>query len=173
MKSLLLTLLIFISTLTYSQDSVNIVLTDVYPQTLIIDNMVKGVIFTVEQAQKIDNDYDLFNVMDSIVSEYGISDSITIAIIDSQGKQITNLKTQLKNSDSLLLNRNFVIKELNDKIELDRVEIDLLHQKEESYIKENKELRKALRKERIKKVVAYVTSGVAIVGIVILSIITK
>lgn len=188
---LLLTLASFIS---YGQDSidvqppvvdtvkedynyVSVKLDSLYPQPLVVDVEVIGVLFTVEQAQKIDNDYELFSVMDSIITQYGVNDSITIGVINAQGKkisslelQVENLRTTIKNNEEMLANRDVVIGELKDKIDLQEAQIKLYQQKETSFENEIADFKKEVKKQKRQKIFGFIGTGTMTIGIIVLSV---
>lgn len=186
MKNFITVLLLMLASfIGYSQDtttvnSVTVKLDTIYPQPLISNGKVIGILFTENQAQKIDNDYELFSLMDSIITQYGLTDSITVGVIDAQGKKITQLELQIDNykvmlndKDNMINNRNSVISELKRKIELQEEQIKLQQDKEASYEEERKVLKREIRKQKTQKIVGFITTGMVAVGIVVISILTK
>ena len=163
--------------LTSTSISAQIDSTHTYPYKYIEDGKVIGVLFTVEQAQKIDNDYELFTLMDSVIKEYGLTDKVTIGVMDALNNKIVvleltidNLNKMLLEKDSIISNRNEVIEAMKKKIDLSEKEIDTYKEKELSHESEKKELKKEIRKQKIQKVVGFVASGIVTVGIVILTL---
>ncbi len=156
---------------------VSVKIDSLYPQPILVGDSVIGVLFTVEQARQIDNDYELFSLMDSIISQYGVNDSITIGIIDAQGKKISSLQLQVDNYEKMLNdkeimldNRDDVIAELRTKVKFQEGQLELRKEKEESYKGQIKDLKKDVRRQKIQKIVGYIATGVLAVGIVILSV---
>lgn len=145
-----------------------VVLDTIFPQPYYVNGEMIGVLFTIEQARKIDNDYELFYLMDSIISEYGINDSLTIGIMNAQGEKIKNLEMQVSNCDSLLNNRGSLIRELKTKLTLYDEEIKIMKEKEESYIEETKALKKEVKKQKRQKIIGYIVSGVIIVLVILI-----
>jgi len=151
----------------------------IYPQALLSDNgEVLGIVFTIEQAQKIDNDYELFSLMDSIIKQHGLTDSITIGVIDAQNKKITQLELQIENYEELLMsskdmlsNRNSVIDELNSKVKIMQEQIELYKEIDVSHTNEKKLLMKEIRKHKAQKIIGFITTGLLAVGVVIVSVI--
>jgi len=161
----------------YTQDITDVVDTNpseevvddtIYPQPYYENGEIIGVIFTLEQARKIDNDYELFYLMDSIVSQYGINDSITIGIMNAQGEKIKNLEMQIENCDTLLNNRGHVINELKNKLSIYDDEINVMKKKEKSYIEETKALKKEVKKQKRQKIIGYIVSGGIIVLVILI-----
>lgn len=186
-----LLLLMTVALISYSQDSTKVInnndsiigtciIDTIYPQLLKVDGKVIGVLFTIEQAQKIDNDYEMYSLMDSIVKEYGLNDSITVGIIDAQGKKITslelqvdNMKTMLKNKDAMLDNRDTTITEFKRKIDLYNAEIVLRNEREYSYKEEVNALKKEVKKQKRQKVIGFITTGLGVAGVIILGSLVK
>lgn len=188
-------LLVLASFVSYSQDStvvqpsvdtnsvqldsnyVTVQLDSLYPQPLVVDGKVIGVLFTVEQAQKIDNDYELFSLMDSIITQYGVNDSITVGVINAQGKKIASLELQVENykkmlddKENMLTNRDLVIKELKQKVDMQEAQIKLYQEKEVSFENEISDLKKEVRRQKRQKIIGFVTTGLGATGIIILGI---
>lgn len=188
-------LLVLASFVSYSQDStvvqlpvdtnlvqldsnyVTVQLDSLYPQPLVVDGKVIGVLFTVEQAQKIDNDYELFSLMDSIITQYGVNDSITVGVINVQGKKIASLELQVENykkmledKENMLTNRDLVIKELKQKVDMQEAQIKLYQEKEVSFENEISDLKKEVRRQKRQKIIGFVTTGIGATGIIILGI---
>jgi len=171
----------------YSQDTTNLlnsttqntleIDTTLLPQPYYYDGIIIGVLFSVEQAQKIDNDYEMYTLMDSIIRQYGLNDSITIGIINEQGKKIAtlevkvdNLEEMINDKESMIGNRDEVINELMDKVELQNRQIKLFKEKENSYEEEKKALEKEVRRQKRQKILGFIATTATTVGIVILSV---
>jgi uncharacterized protein (DUF3084 family) len=187
-------LLVLASFVSYGQDStevqppvvdtvqadsnyVSVKLDSLYPQPLVVDGEVIGVLFTVEQAQQIDNDYELFSLMDSIITQYGVNDSITVGVINAQGKKIASLEMQVENlnktianNEEMLSNRDVVIGELKDKIYLQEAQIKLYQQKETSFENEIADLKKEVKKQKRQKIFGFIGTGTMTIGIIVLSV---
>ena len=142
MKTLLTIIFSLIALLSFSQE---------YPKIETDANGQKVVIFTLEQAQKIDNDLEILDLLDRNKIQ---CDSLNIArlrIIDSQNlkivlleKSIEEIRAQSSDKDLLLSNKDQQIKTLEESVKI---------QEEQKCIK-NKQiegLQDDLKKEKKKK----------------------
>jgi hypothetical protein len=128
-----------------------VALSQEYPKIETDEKGQKIVIFTLEQAQKIDNDLEILDLLDRNKIQ---CDSLNIArlrIIDSQNskivlleKSISELKAQSSDKDLLLANKDEQIKNLEESVKI---------QEEQKCIKQKQieGLQGDLKKEKKKK----------------------
>ncbi len=128
-----------------------VALSQEYPKIETDEKGQKIVIFTLEQAQKIDNDLEILDLLDRNKIQ---CDSLNIArlrIIDSQNskivlleKSISELKAQSSDKDLLLVNKDEQIKNLEESVKI---------QEEQKCIKQKQieGLQSDLKKEKKKK----------------------
>jgi hypothetical protein len=128
-----------------------VALSQEYPKIETDERGQKIVIFTLEQAQKIDNDLEILDLLDRNKIQ---CDSLNIArlrIIDSQNskivlleKSISELKAQSSDKDLLLANKDEQIKNLEESVKI---------QEEQKCIKQKQieGLQSDLKKEKKKK----------------------
>ena len=142
MKTLLTIIFSLVALLSFSQE---------YPKIETDANGQKVVIFTLEQAQKIDNDLEILDLLDRNKIQ---CDSLNIArlrIIDSQNlkivlleKSIDEIEAQSSDKDLLLSNKDQQIKNLEESVKI---------QEEQKCIKQLQidGLKDDLKKEKTKK----------------------
>ena len=118
------------------------------PRYLIGENDSKkdtlGIVITIKQAQKIDNDYDLLTLYKGMRTDCDSSVAFLIQVVDNYKKlevvaqerfkadsisildgksQIDNLKVQIGVKDALVANRDSVIVDKNAMIDINKLEI--------------------------------------------------
>lgn len=132
---------------------------------------VVGVIISLEQAQKIDNDYEVFTQMEKLIKEYNLSDSITISIVNVQNEKIALLEAKIDNNKHIITEKDSLITNLNKTI--DTYIRDIMLYKELDTVNKNeiKTLKDENRKNRRQKIAAFVTSGILAVAIIVVSIV--
>ena len=143
MKYILTTIILFFGALSYAQPNVED--NNIFPKYAVDTASGRmGIMFSIQQAQKIDNDYDLLSLLekqkigcDTVIKSYRIavmdldkvvaSQDIKIEQLDSlntaNNELINNLKEQIRNyitdkikCDSLVGNKDAEIKLLNKQI---------------------------------------------------------
>lgn len=135
-------MLVLISFLSYSQE---------YPKIELNQKGEKVMIFTIDQAQKIDNDLEILSLLEKSKIQCDSLNISYIRVIDSQNHQIvlfensvSELKLQIKDKDSQIDNLSAQMKNLEESNKLC----------DEQKVVKDKQidgLRKDLKKEKIKK----------------------
>jgi hypothetical protein len=142
MKIILSIMLVITSFLSYSQE---------YPKIELNQKGEKVVIFTLSQAQKIDNDLEILNILEKSKIQCDSLNVSYIKIVDAQNHQIvlfekslSELKLQINDKDSQIDNLSTQIKNLEESNKI----CD-----EQKCIKDKQMdgLKKDLQKEKIKK----------------------
>lgn len=129
------------------------------------------VIFTIEEAQKINNMYDMTTVLQDIITEYGIMDDINIDITNLCGKTIKTYKLKIDNLTNELNTRKQEVKVLNEYLDnLESEVINLEDQKELYKDEKDKWEERAKKLEREKKTII-VTSATILTIIIIIALI--
>jgi gamma-glutamylcyclotransferase (GGCT)/AIG2-like uncharacterized protein YtfP len=143
---------------------------DEYPSYVKKDGEIIGVIFTVEQAQKIDSYIELLdlfkklNIQDSKIEEFYIS------IINDQNEKILTYELKVDEFKSKLIDKEMIIKELEYQISKQKefnIKTEEQRQNDTEIIEE---LKKELTKEKTKKIVGISTSttiGAALLALTI------
>lgn len=113
MKSVLtfiLTCLLSVSAFCQAKDTVD------YPQFYVVNGDTVGVILTIEQVQKIDNDLEIKNLLEQSLIDCDSLSSQYIVVIDKLEQRVAIL--EVKNNELLLATKQqeSIIKQLNDKI---------------------------------------------------------
>ena len=142
MKIVLSIMLVLISFLSYSQE---------YPKIELNQRGEKVVVFTLSQAQKIDNDLEILSLLEKSKIQCDSLNLSYIRVIDSQNHQIvlfeksvSELKSHIRDKDSQIDNLSTQIKNLEESNKI----CD-----EQKCIKDKQisGLKKDLKKEKIKK----------------------
>jgi len=162
MRKYLLIVMVLISSIIYSQSE--------YPKPYIVDGDTVGMIITLEQAQEIDNNFELLKLYEDLSFSYDKGDTVYLEVIGSMEEQIYVMKIEIETLKSVSSDKDSVIQMLKD-------QISLYKDNEEKYDQEiaNKDLiidekDKQLRKNKIKMIFGGIGGGVAIIGLTILLI---
>src|ERR1035437_1485898 len=143
MKRLIFILIMTISSFMYSQDS-----TITYPHYL-IENGKKTVVFTLEQAQKIDNNQQILAHFKALGIDIDAVDSACIKVVDTQGKEITGLKLEITKLKSLDADKDTEAANLKAQIVEYKVKDDLnkteLGAQKQTITEKDKQIRKQKR----------------------------
>lgn len=142
MKKLLIILsFIFVSTVAFSAEND-------YPKYLVSGKDTIGVVFTLKQAQQIDNDYDLLDILTKMKFECDSLQKYWVQINDENGKLISLFKLKTSQQDSLIEVKNGKIENLNQqikahlKMEKDlQDQIDIKNQQVKNLTKDNRKLK--------------------------------
>ncbi len=160
MRNILLLVVMFISTALFAQD---------YP---IISNENGKVLvtFTLEQAQKIDNDLQMLKMFQKMNVDLNRSDSVYIEVIDSQNNLIAGLGLEISALESLLSSNNALIDNLKSQISEYKAKDDICKAqhtlKDSIIIEKNKEIKK-LKRQKMLGFVGYSTAIAILILIII------
>lgn len=155
-KIIILLISIFLINFAYSSDLD-------FPKYLTSGKDTIGVIFTVKQAQQIDNDYELLDILTKMKIECDSLSKYWIQVNDEKGKLISLFKLKIQQNDSLISIKDEKIENLNQQIKS--------HIKNEKDMQEQLDIRleqisnfkKDNRKLKIKSILGWTgtTTGVA------------
>lgn len=162
MKKLLTVILTIFSLMSFSQIE--------YPRIETDSLGRKVVVMTIEQAQKIDNNFEIIALLTRQGSECDSLNMAYLKVIDNQGRQISlleldvkKLKEQITDKDSQIVNlqTRLANKEKENKLcedqkINDKAEIDLL--------------KKEVKKQKAQKVIGFIVGVAGVIGGVLLII---
>lgn len=124
-RILILILAMIISNISISQTQSQLMPESSYPQYYIENGDTIGVIFTVEQAQKVDNDLELLSLLekkgiscDSLVKSY-------IVVVDNYGKQVAILESSNISLEKITTDQKSMISNLKSQISNYKKDIEL------------------------------------------------
>jgi predicted RNase H-like nuclease (RuvC/YqgF family) len=138
-----------------------------FPKLYVVNGDTIGVIFSIQQAQKIDNDYELLRLLKQAKAMSDKTDSAYIVIVDNFGKQVAEYKLKVSTLESLVSTQNEQIKNLKDQIEKYQRDSFLANEqslRKDTIINNNK---KEIRKLKTQKFLGFTFSG-GLIGIIIL-----
>ncbi len=124
----------------------------VKPHYYVVDNDTLGVVFTVEQAQKIDNDLDLLKLYEQLSGNYDKSGTQYIVIVDNMNKQIGILKVEIDGYKKVIMDKDVIIADLKTIVENDKLVKEKYEREVKNAHTENDNLKKQLRKSFWQKV---------------------
>jgi predicted RNase H-like nuclease (RuvC/YqgF family) len=138
-----------------------------FPKLYVVKGDTVGVIFSIQQAQKVDNDYELLRLLKQAKVMSDRTDSVYIMIVDNFGKQVVEYKLKVSTLESLVSTQNEQIKNLKDQIEKYQRDSFLANEqslRKDTIINNNK---KEIRKLKTQKFLGFTFSG-GLIGIIIL-----
>ncbi len=143
-----------------------------YPQSYIKDGKTY-VVFTLEQAQKIDNDYDLLYLLRQSKAQYETLDSANIIVINNLGIQIAELKLKINTLNGVIQNREAQILNLKSQItkyEDDKILADKQSKAKDIIISNNG---KQIKKLKRQKFLGFTVGGGGLVSVIVLLLLKK
>lgn len=160
MKKILLILMLLLSFSGFAQNNS-------YPK-YITDGDTLRVVFTIEQAQKIDNDLELLSMYKNASVNYDSVSNAYILVIDNMNNQIATLKLALNTSEVINENNTSLIRNLKGQIT--NYEQDLILAKQQS---DNKDIiitnqKKEIKKQKTQKIIGFISAVGIAVGLIIL-----
>lgn len=156
MKKIFITLFIFLSYLTcVGQDIEN------FPKYFVLEGDTVGVILTIEQAQKIDNDIEILRLLETLSLECDSLDTYYIKIINGLEDVIViyELKTQNLNQQDSLKNQEII--KLKELISLREKQLVLSDDQKKNDSIIIKSLKKDITKLKTKNVIT-LTTGILV-----------
>jgi len=128
-----------------------------FPQWFIVEGDTTGIIFSLKQAQKIDNDLE----MKSLLEKKGFACDSTllkyIKTVDEKTAFISMLDLQIKNLEDLIKDKNLSIENLNARIS--NLNLDLIYSGNQMMKKDNIIVNKDLQINGLKVQKAWAISG--------------
>lgn len=101
-------MMLFISGLMYSQGG------DKTPRYLVIEKDTVGVVISIEDAQKLDNDGEILKLYKQMMVSYGNMDNGYLVIVDNLQKQIGFLNIKLSEKDGIIGDKDKMITDLKN-----------------------------------------------------------
>jgi len=164
MNKLILTLILTISSfLSFSQ-------TIDYPRIETDSLGRKVVIMTIEQAQKVDNNLEIINLLTKQGTECDSLNTAYLKVIDKQGKQISLLELDVKTLKEQINDKDIQIKNLQTQLKNETESNKLCDDQKKLKDEEIKLLKREVRRQKMQKVVGFIVGGVGVVGGVFLAI---
>jgi hypothetical protein len=141
----------------------------IYPK-MIRNNDKTYVIFTLEQAKKIDNNSELLTLVQGVIDNANLSDAVWIKIVDGLKEEIVLLEEEISIKDIKLNKQDEKISNLLEQISKLENENKLLieiNNNTQSIIEEKDAI---IRKNKIQKITGFSIGSVSIIAVVVLSI---
>jgi len=163
MKKILITMMLVLSSvLAFSQ-------TD-YPRIETDSLGKKLVVMTIEQAQKIDNNLEILQLMEKAQLECDSLNMSYIRVIDNQGKQISLLELDIKHLKEQLNSKDEQITNLQTRLSNSETTNKLCEEQKLNYEKQVDILKDEVRKQKNHKIVGFIVGGVGTLGGILLAI---
>jgi hypothetical protein len=153
MKKLLIIPILLLSLLSFSQD---------YPRIELNDKGQKVVVFTLEQAQKIDNDLEVYSLLKVARIKCDSLNLSYVKVIDEQRNQIVLLKSINDQDNKQLIDKDKQIKNLTDQNTNLEKNVKLCDDQKDNDQKEIDGLKKDIKKTKWKSL-----GGGFLVGVVV------
>lgn len=144
-----------------------------YPQYIIKNGDTVGVMITVAQAQKVDSDYDLLNLLKKSKLQFDRADSASVIVINNLGQQVAELKLKITAMEDLDRTKDNQISNLKEQITkyerdsfLSAQQIALKDEMIGNYKKENIKL-------KTQKIIGFTIGGGGLLAAIILFVIKR
>jgi hypothetical protein len=170
MKSLLLLILSFFSVVGYSNSIDSIIDVKNLPQYLIWGGDTIGVVLTIEQLQKLDNQTDLVNLLEVMSVKCDDVNSKYVMVINKLEQKIAIQEIKIENLEDQNIIRDDVILNLKKQVQNREESIAFCDQQRINDSEIIDGLKKDLRKLRMKNMVGWMTTGVGMMTAVVLAI---
>jgi len=138
---------------------------DGYPKYLMNGKDTVGVVISVEQARKIDNDYDLIVLLKKYKSQCDSTQAAYVSVVDQLNNQIALLNVKISDMDSIKSTQKSMIDNLNQQINAYKSVINIGNQQA---AKQNEIITNLTSENKKLKVQKYLGGGLAVVIITFL-----
>ena len=162
MKKMIITMMFVLSSvLAFSQD---------YPRIETDSLRKKVVVMTIEQAQKIDNNLEILQLMEKAQLECDSLNLSYIRVIDNQGKQISLLELDIKHLKEQLNSKDEQITNLQTRLSNSETANKLCEEQKLNYEKQVDILKDEVRKQKNHKIIGFIVGGAGTLGGILLAI---
>ena len=146
---------------------------NIYPSYYVKNGDTLGIIISIKQAQKIDNDYDLLSLLKQSKTKQNELDSSYILVIDNYNKEVAELKLKISDIDSVNIDKNEQISNL--KLQIDEYQKNQQLANQQLILKDDiiKEYKIQTLKLRIQKYIGFSVGGISIVTTVLVFLLKK
>ena len=163
MKKLLITMMLVLSSvLAFSQTDYPRIETDSLGQ--------KVVVMTIEQAQKIDNNLEILQLMEKAQLQCDSLNMSYIKVIDNQGKQISLLELDIKHLKEQVNSKDEQITNLQKRLSNSEDTNKLCEEQKLNHEKQVDILNDEIRRQKTHKVVGFIVGGIGTIGGILLAI---
>ena len=163
MKKILITMMLVLSSvLAFSQ-------TD-YPRIETDSLGKKFVVMTIEQAQKIDNNLEILQLMEKAQLECDSLNMSYIRVIDNQGKQISLLGLDIKHLKEQINSKDEQITNLQTRLSNSETTNKLCEEQKLNYEKQVDILKDEVRKQKTHKIIGFIVGGAGTLGGILLAV---
>jgi hypothetical protein len=158
MKSLLLTLgLILTVMLGFSQTS--FVKSDL-PQYYVQNSDTIGILLTIEQVQKLDNNTELLGLFEKLSIKCDSLDTYYVGVINNMNDKITILNYKVTKQDEAMKKQDDMVKDLKSQVANAIFRLELCEQQRNNDSTIIKGLKQDLTKAKVKGIAGWTTTGV-------------
>lgn len=162
MKKMIITMMFVLSSvLAFSQD---------YPRIETDSLGKKVVVMTIEQAQKIDNNLEILQLMERAQLECDSLNLSYIRVIDNQGKQISLLELDIKHLKEQLNSKDEQITNLQTRLSNSETANKLCEEQKLNYEKQVDILKDEVRKQKNHKIIGFIVGGAGTLGGILLAV---
>lgn len=159
MKRLLLALgLILTSMLGFSQTPF---VKEDLPQYYVQNGDTIGILLTIEQVQKLDNNSELLGLFEKLSIKCDSLDTYYVGVINKMNDKITILNLKVTKQDEAMKKQDDMVKDLKSKVANALLRLDLCEQQISNDSLIIKGLKQDLTRSRVKNIVGWSTTGVA------------
>ena len=141
---------------------------DDFPQYVIKNEKTIGIIFTVEQVQKIDSDLELLKLFKQLSFESKSIEEYYVTIVNDQNSKIIILETTINELKSKSNDKDKIIEDLRNQVSKWKKANELSNEEIQNNQIIIEELKSDINKEKTKKIIGITTSST--IGAVLLAL---
>lgn len=168
MRKLFLILLILISTTSlFAQSATLDTMNKSYPQFMISNNDT-FVVFTLQQAQKIDNDYELLELLERSKTSCDSTITYYISVINEYGKTVALLETKIQSLEKINSDQKYKIGNLKQQISNYKIDLMKANQQIDLQSKIISNQEKRVKSLKLQKTLGWIGTGVFFIATSIL-----
>lgn len=158
MKKLLLTLCLILTAMVgFSQSSF---IKEDLPQYFVQNEDTIGILLTIEQVQKLDNNSELLGLFEKLSIKCDSLDTYYVGVINKLNDKITILNLKVSKQDESMKKQDDMVKDLKLQVDNTLLQLDLYEQQMSNDSLIIKGLKKDLNKSKWKNVAGWTTTGV-------------
>ena len=166
-KYILIICLLFISLLSFSQKSNN------YPRFFVENGDTIGIIISIEQAQKIDSDIELFTLFDKMRDNYDSTIEYYVIVTNQYEEKIASMSSKISKLEDIESRQKSMIDNL--KMQIANYDSDILKANSQIVLQNQiiNNQKKRIRGLKFQKAIGYISGSALLVSTIVLLVIKK
>lgn len=140
------------------------------PQYYIQNGDTIGILLTVEQVQKLDNNSELLVLFKKLSIKCDSLDAYYVKVIDNMNDKMGLLEVKISNMSEQSKKQDDIIIKLKEQISIKQSQLDITEKQRSNDSIIIKDLKKDLRKSKFKNVIGWTATGVVSAIVIILGV---